>query len=159
MEKKDLKKTKEALDKGVALILLADKSPFGWKKVLGYKHHDLADDEEDDKKIYRFIERNRGRQEQLSYPLHVQFSNNEDLFPLFKPSLPSSRLPGCRIFSRVSINSNPSKDLLLVFVLRVANLVIGEFRVPFFSRRMPCSLTSDSLAGIANIARAKNTFQ
>lgn len=52
MEKRDLKKTKEALDKGMALILLADKSPFGWKTVLEYKHHDLADDEEDEKKIY-----------------------------------------------------------------------------------------------------------
>ena len=57
---KDLEKTKEALDRGMALlkerqklILLADKSPYGWKTVLEYKHHDLADDEEDEKKIYR----------------------------------------------------------------------------------------------------------
>ena len=71
LEKRNLEKTKEALDKGVALlqerqkvILLADKSPFGWNTVLEYKHHDLADDEEDEKKIYRFIERNRGRPEQ-----------------------------------------------------------------------------------------------
>lgn len=35
------------------MILLADKSPFGWKTVLEYEHHDLADDEEDGKKIYR----------------------------------------------------------------------------------------------------------
>ena len=34
------------------LILLADKSPFGWKVVLEYKHHNLADDKEDEK-IYR----------------------------------------------------------------------------------------------------------
>ncbi|CAH3194155.1 unnamed protein product [Porites evermanni] len=57
---KDLEKMKEALDRGMALhqerqklILLADKSPYGWKTVLEYKHHDLADDEEDEKKIYR----------------------------------------------------------------------------------------------------------
>ena len=31
----------------------ADKSPYGWKIVVEYKHHDLAEDEEDEKKIYR----------------------------------------------------------------------------------------------------------
>ena len=35
------------------LILLADKSPYGWKTVLECKHHDLAEDDEDEKKIYR----------------------------------------------------------------------------------------------------------
>ena len=71
LEKRDLEKTKEALDKGMALlqerqkvILLADQSPFGGNTALEYKHHYLADDEEDEKKIYRFIERNRGRPEQ-----------------------------------------------------------------------------------------------
>lgn len=32
---------------------VADKSPYGWKTVVEYKHHDLAEDEEDEKKIYR----------------------------------------------------------------------------------------------------------
>ena len=45
---KDQEKTKEALDRG-----MADKSPYGCKTVLEYKHHDIADDEEDEKKIYR----------------------------------------------------------------------------------------------------------
>ena len=56
---KPSKRTKEALDRGMYLLkdrqkltLLADKSPYGWKTVLEYKHHDLADDEEDEK-IYR----------------------------------------------------------------------------------------------------------
>ena len=60
LEAKDFLKTKEALEKGMELlkerqklILLADKSPYGWKTALEYKHHDLADDEEDEKKIYR----------------------------------------------------------------------------------------------------------
>ena len=30
-----------------------DKSPYGWKTVLEYKHHDLAEDDEDEKKIHR----------------------------------------------------------------------------------------------------------
>ena len=57
---KDLEITKEALGRGMALlqerqklILLADKSLYGWKTVLEYKHHDLADDEKDEKKIHR----------------------------------------------------------------------------------------------------------
>ena len=57
LERKDLPKTKEHLEKGLSLlkerqklILLADKSPYGWKTVLEYKHHE---DDEDEKKIYR----------------------------------------------------------------------------------------------------------
>ena len=60
LEKGNFAKTKESLDKGKSLIkdrqkliLLADKSPYGWKTVVEYKQHDLADDEEDEKKIYR----------------------------------------------------------------------------------------------------------
>ena len=60
LSKKDLDKTKEAIDKGRVLlterqklIKLAYKSPFGWKTVLEYKQHDLAADEENKKKIYR----------------------------------------------------------------------------------------------------------
>ena len=59
LESKDFEKTKEALDRDVALlqehqklILLAEKSPFGWKTVLKYKHRDLADDEEDESNIF-----------------------------------------------------------------------------------------------------------
>ena len=57
LERNDVEKTKRALDKGMdliqerqKLILLADKSQYGWKTVLEYKHHDLADDEEDEKR-------------------------------------------------------------------------------------------------------------
>ena len=58
LERNDVEKTKQALDKDMdllqerqKLILLADKSQYGWKTVLEYKHHDLADDEEDEKKM------------------------------------------------------------------------------------------------------------
>ena len=58
LERKDLQTTH--LEKGMSLlkerqklILLADKSTYGWKTVLEYKHHDLAEDDEDGKKIYR----------------------------------------------------------------------------------------------------------
>ena len=42
----------ELLQERQKLILLADKSQYGWKTILEYKH-DLADDEEGEKKIYR----------------------------------------------------------------------------------------------------------
>ena len=64
LERKDLSKTKEYLEKGMSLlkerqklILLAVKSPYGWKSVLEYKHHDLAEDDEAEKKIYRAEDR------------------------------------------------------------------------------------------------------
>lgn len=50
------------------LILLADKSPLGWKTVLQYKHRDLADDDEDEKKIYRAESR---AARVVSVPLHA----------------------------------------------------------------------------------------
>ena len=55
-----LDKVKEFLDKGEKLlcerqkhILLADKSNFGWATVQEYKRNDLADDSDDEKKIFR----------------------------------------------------------------------------------------------------------
>ena len=57
---RDLDEAKETLDQGMNLIrerqklvLIADKSLYGWKTVLEYKHNDLADDEEDEKTIHR----------------------------------------------------------------------------------------------------------
>jgi len=59
LETIDFEKSKEVLDRDMALlqerrklILLAEESPFGWKTVLEYKQHDLADDEEDERKIF-----------------------------------------------------------------------------------------------------------
>ena len=60
LQRIDVEKTKQAVDKGMELlqerqklILLAHNSQYGWKTVLEYKHHYLTDDEEDEKKIYR----------------------------------------------------------------------------------------------------------
>jgi hypothetical protein len=33
--------------------LLAEKSTYRWKTVVEYEQHDLAEDEDDEKKIYR----------------------------------------------------------------------------------------------------------
>ena len=59
-EKSNLEKVKSDLDEGEKLlverqkhILLTDKSEFGWSTVEEYKQHDLADDSEDEKCIYR----------------------------------------------------------------------------------------------------------
>ena len=57
-------KAKEGLEEGTSLlaerqklILLADKSEFGWKTVEECTEHELADDEQDGKKIRRAEER------------------------------------------------------------------------------------------------------
>ena len=58
-EKSNLEKVKSDLEEGEKLlverqkyILLADKYEYGWSTVEEYKHHDLADDSEDEKRIY-----------------------------------------------------------------------------------------------------------
>ena len=57
-------KAKESISEGMSmlgerqkLILLADKSEFAWKTVTEYLQHELADDEQDGKKIRRAEER------------------------------------------------------------------------------------------------------
>ena len=58
-EKSNLEKVKSDLEEGEKSlverqkhILLADKSEYGWNTVEEYKQHDLADDSEDEKRIY-----------------------------------------------------------------------------------------------------------
>ena len=58
-EKSNLEKVKSDLEEGEKLIvewqkhiLLADKSEYGWSTVEEYKQNDLADDSEDEKRIY-----------------------------------------------------------------------------------------------------------
>ena len=64
LESNAVDKAKSSLSEGTSmlserqkLILLADKSEFGWKTVEQYTQHELADDEEDGKKIRRAEER------------------------------------------------------------------------------------------------------
>ena len=112
LERNDVEKTKQALDKGMdllqerqKLILLADKSQYGWKTVLEYKDHDLADDEEDEKKIYRAESRAarstkrftsrpmRQRSNVTSTSTTAQFSASQmpNLFSRVNPQLSSLR--------------------------------------------------------------------
>lgn len=119
---KDLEKTKETLDRGMALlqerqklILLTAKSPYGWKTVLEYKHHDLADDEEDEK-IYK-AESSAARAVKRSASRASQHQRKSlPAVQAKSPQLAASQLPN--LFSRVT-NSIQPRDLLLVF-LRVA---------------------------------------
>jgi hypothetical protein len=72
------------------LILLANKSPYGWKTVLEYKHHDLAADEEDEKKIYR-AESRAARNKKRPATRGSRRSNNTtspQQFPLSQSSFP-----------------------------------------------------------------------
>ena len=60
LEGGNLEAAKSAVDQGISLvkerhklILLADKSQYGWKTVQEYLQHELAEDSDDEKKIYR----------------------------------------------------------------------------------------------------------
>ena len=60
LEGGDFEAAKSAVDQGISLvkerqklILLADKSQYGWKTVHEYLKHELAEDSDDEKKIYR----------------------------------------------------------------------------------------------------------
>ena len=105
LEAKDFLKTKEALEKGMELlkerqklILLADKSPYGWKTVLECKHHDLADDEEDEKKIYR-AESRAARSTKRFAPRSGLQKRLAPSVSATTPQLSASQLPS--LFSRV----------------------------------------------------------
>lgn len=50
--KSDLEEGEKLLCERQKLILLADKSEFGWATVEEYKQHDLAEDSEDEKRIH-----------------------------------------------------------------------------------------------------------
>ena len=105
LERKDVKKTKQSLDKGMdllqerqKLILLADKSQYGWKTVLKYKHHDLADDKEDEKMIYRAESRvARSTKRVISCPMRQR---NNVTSTSTMAQLSASQLPN--LFSRVN---------------------------------------------------------
>ena len=101
LERNDVEKTKQALDKAMELlqerqklILLADKSQYGWKTVLEYKHHDLADDEEDEIKIYRAesrAARSTKRFTSTSTTPQLSASQLPNLFSRVNPQLSSQR--------------------------------------------------------------------
>ena len=68
-----LQKVKESLEKGETLlserqkhILLADKSEFGWVTVHEYKKSEIADDSEDEKKMYKAEARAKAHAKQTS---------------------------------------------------------------------------------------------
>lgn len=105
LERNDVEKIKQALDKGMELlqerqklILLADKSQYGWKTVLEYKHHDLADDEEDEKKIYRAESRAARSTKRFTSRSTRQRSNVTSTSTT--PQFSASQLPN--LFSRVN---------------------------------------------------------
>ena len=90
------------------LILLADKSLYGWTTVLEYKHHDLADDEEDEKKIHRAesraaraVKRSASRTSQHQQKFLPAIQNKS-------PQLAASQSP--KLFSRVNQHQSAQRS-------------------------------------------------
>ncbi|XP_020629384.1 uncharacterized protein LOC110066494 [Orbicella faveolata] len=110
-EKSNLEKVKSDLEEGEKLlverqkhILLADKSEYGWSTVEEYKHHDLADDSEDEKRIYSAERRARAvmssRKKKSSAMAATKRSS-----PLRGSVLPSSSQSQTRSFLPATANS------------------------------------------------------
>ena len=98
LESNAVDKAKESLTEGTSLlterqklILLANKSEFGWKTVQEYTQHELAEDDQDGKKIRRAEERAEKSLKPVASA--AKKSKKQGGFPS-SPSLPqSSRVP------------------------------------------------------------------
>ena len=78
LEGGNLEAAKSAVDQGISLvkerqklILLADKSQYSWKTVQEYLQHELAEDSDDDKKIYRAESRAATNSKRLTFQRNV----------------------------------------------------------------------------------------
>jgi neutral trehalase len=132
LSKKNFDKTKEALDKGRVLLTerhklinLWDKSPFGWKTVLEYKQHDLAADEEDEKKIYR-ADRAARKVKKFSSTRFKRQSNN-----LRTADTPNSNLQSNTSILTMLILYTKRLIERPAFVFPVGNRAIGEPHVHY----------------------------
>jgi hypothetical protein len=95
-EKLQLDKVKADLDAGEKLlierqkhILLADKSDSGWLTVEEYKKHDLADNSDDEKRIFSAERRARSTLSSLRKKKSTSFATSKRP-PLARASVPSS---------------------------------------------------------------------
>ena len=78
-------KAQEAIQKGENLlnerqkhILLADKSEYGWATVHEYKQHELADNSEDEKRIFKSELRAKGHRKKTQHTVRIP-SDPEEL--------------------------------------------------------------------------------
>ena len=135
LERKDLLRTKEALDRGMSLlkdrqklILLADKSPYGWTKP--FWNINITTWRMMKKTRRRSIELKRERLEPRNASLHVVWDYSADLEYLSQEirSSPSAKF---LIPLLGSINSFPLADLP-DFAFPVENLDIGGLPARMF---------------------------
>ena len=143
LESNAVDKAKESLTEGTSLlterqklILLADKSEFGWKTVQEYTQHKLAEDDQDGKKIRRAEE----RAEKSLKPVAAKKQKKQGGFP----SSPSLHNLPMLLFNAVhplhlgAIGSRSIHVRSRIFlqnlgaVLPVGNLVIGGLNVHWF---------------------------
>ena len=111
-EKSNLEKVKADLEEGEKLlsecqkhILLADKSQYGWAMVEEYKHHDLADDSDDEKRIYGAERRARAVISSLRKKKSLAAAATKRSAPLCRSATSSSSQPQAQSFQPGSINS------------------------------------------------------
>ncbi|CAB4004439.1 Hypothetical predicted protein [Paramuricea clavata] len=84
-----LSEGKEQIESRQKLILLADKSEYGWKTVSEYLDNELTDDEEDAKKIKKAEKEAQETQRKLAPAVAVDFrGRDEDLSMADEPGFP-----------------------------------------------------------------------
>ena len=97
LKRQEYTQTQEEISKGQLKmaerqkhILLADQSEFGWATINEYKKHELAEDSEDEKRIYKSEQRDKAFRKQ-------QLTNKK----------PAKRAYSSRLQEAPAINKNP----------------------------------------------------
>ena len=131
LERQDYTQTQEEINKGELMmaerqkhILLADKSEFAWATVNEYKKHELAEDSEDEKRIYKSEQRAKAfRKQQLANkkPAKRKYSSRLQEAPQL------TKIPYQRSAFGRQTQSKPSANQEAF--LPVAKRVIGELLV------------------------------
>ena len=145
LESNAVDKAKESLTEGTSLvterqklILLADKSEFGWKTVQEYTQHELAEDDQDGKKIRRAEERAEKSLKSVAAKKSKKKSKVDSLVLLVVHNLPVFHFNEVHPLHRGAIGSRSIHARSRIFLQNLGavspagNLVIGGLNVRWF---------------------------
>ena len=145
LESNAVDKAKESLTEGMSLlterqklVLLADESEFGWKTVQEYTQHELAEDDQDGKKIRRAEERAEKSLKSVAAKKSKKKSKVDSLVLLVVHNLPVFHFNAVHPLHRGTIGSRSIHARSRIFLQNLGavspaeNLVIGGLNVRWF---------------------------